>query len=119
VFDLPEPGAEMDGVDPRVARLLQLLQELTGQTPQACPVRKGYSVLSRNEQAIAYIRPQKERLRIVASREVSVKAGLKDWDRERSVGFFGGPEVRWYIPDGNHTAYQHAAVVLEKLWRAD
>jgi len=117
VFGLSEEGPEPGGLDPRVAALLQRVEQLVGQSPQVHPVEKGYSFLSQTGEGVAYIRPQKERLRVGASKEMAEKAGLNTWDRERLKGFFGGPEVRWYIPDGDDAAYQRLAAVLARLWQ--
>ena len=118
VFTLPEEGPEPGGLDPRVATLLQRVQPLVGHPPQVHPVEKGYSFLSQTGEGVAYIRPQRERLRVGASKEMAEKAGLNTWDKERADRFFGGPSVRWYAPDGDDAAYQRLAAVLEKLWRA-
>jgi len=119
VFGLLEEGTESDGMDPRVTKLLQLVRESVGHMPQVDAVRRGYSVLSATGEAVAYIRPQKERLRIEASKEKAEKATLTNWDRERPDSLFGGLGVRWYVPDGDDAAYQCATAVLEKLWTSD
>ena len=116
VFGLPEEGAETGKTDIRISELLELVQESVGETPQVCRVRKDYSFLSKTEEVVACIRPQQQRLRIETRKETAQKMGLSDWDRERTKGFFGGPSVRWYIPDGDDAAYQQAAGLLEKLW---
>lgn len=118
VFELAEEGAGAEGTDSRVARLLELVQGLAGEAPGMEAARKGYSVLARTGQGVAYIRPQKERLRIEASKQVTEKAGLSNWDRERPAGFFTGPCVRWYAQDGDEPDYQRLAGVLAKLWQA-
>ena len=120
VFGLAEQGAEPEGADLRVARLMELVQGLAGETPRLDAVRKGYSLFSRSGESLAYIRPQRERLRIEASKERAVGAGAHDWDRERPNGWAdtGGPSVRWYVPDGDEAAGQRAAAVLAKLWQA-
>jgi hypothetical protein len=119
VFELPEEGPESGGLDPRVAALVQRVEQLVGHSPQLHPVEKGYSFLSRTGEGVAYIRPQRERLRVGASKEMAEKAGLNTWDRERVDRFFGGPSVRWYAPDGDDAAYQRVAAVLAKLWGSD
>jgi hypothetical protein len=83
-------------------------------------VRKGYSVLSRAGDSLAYIRPQRERLRLEASKEQAEQAGAGDWDRERPNGWTdtGGPSVRWYAQDGDDAACRRLATVLVKLWQA-
>ncbi len=119
VFGLPEEGTETEGVAPRVASLLKMVEELTGQTPEVSPLEKGYSILSEKEGVIAYVRLQKEKIRIGAGKEMAQKAGLMDWDKEHRDSFFGGPSVRWYVSDGDDAAYRRMAGVLEKLWRSD
>jgi hypothetical protein len=119
VFGLPAAEAEPEGMDPRVARLLELVQQSVGRRPELDLVRKGYSLRSDSGEAIAYIRPQQERLRVEVSREMAESAGVSHWDRERTRGFFGGPAVRWYVPDGDDSAYQLLAAVLAKLWRSN
>jgi hypothetical protein len=119
VFTLPEEGPEPGALDARVAALVQRVEQLVGHSPQLHPVEKGYSFLSRTGEGVAYIRPQRDRLRVGASKGMAEKAGLNTWDRERTKGFFGGPEVRWYAPDGDDAAYQRVAAVLAKLWGSD
>ncbi len=119
VFRLPDEGTEPDGVDIRVVRLLDLVGALVSQAPEVSPLKKGYSILSVGEGAVAYIRPQKSKLRIGASKELAEKAGLVSWDKERQDSFFGGPSVRWYLPDGDEDAYRRVAAVLAQLWGAD
>lgn len=119
VLGLPDEEAGPERLEPRVARLLALVQDLVGQMPQLEAARKGYSLLSRTGMVIADIRPQKERLRAEASKTVAATAGLTDWDREGSEGAYGGPVVRWYATDGYDAAYQSVAAVLATLWRSD
>jgi len=118
VFGLPAAEAEPEGMDPRVARLLALVQQSVGRRPELDTVRKGYSLRSDNGEAVAYIRPQQDGLRVEVSRETAESAGFSHWDRERPTGFFGGPAVRWYVPDRDDSAYQLLAAVLSKLWRS-
>jgi hypothetical protein len=120
VFGLAEQGAEAEGADSRVTGLMELVQGLVGETPRTDAVRRGYSLFSRTGEGLAYIRPQRERLRIEASKERAAGAGANDWDRERPNGWAdtGGPSVRWYVQDGDDAAYQRAAAVLAKLWQA-
>ena len=46
VFGLPDEGTGPERLEPRVARLLALVQDLVGQMPQVEAARKGYSFLS-------------------------------------------------------------------------
>jgi hypothetical protein len=119
VFGLPDEGTGPERLEPRVARLLALVQDLVGQIPQVEAARKGYAFLSHTGIVVADIRPQKERLRAEASKTVAETAGLVSWDREGSAGAYGGPAVRWYAADGDDTAYQALATVLATLWRSD
>lgn len=124
VFGLNSERAEPEGVDPRVSHLMEQVHGLAGATPGTEAVRKGYSVLSRSGISLAYIRPQRERLRLEASKECAERAGADDWDRERASGWAprqvgaGGPSVRWYAQDGDDAASQRLAAVLAKLWQA-
>lgn len=106
-------------MDTRVARLLDAVGNQVGEAPQTTRERKVYAFLSGTEKAVAYIRPHKEKLRIAVEKESAQRAGLEGWDRERPKGWFGRPEVRWYIEDGREEAYQQAAVILEKLWKLE
>ena len=119
VLGLPGEGTGEDAVDPRVADLLELLEERLGTPPQVSRDRKNYAVLSPAREMVAYIRPQHQKLRIGAGLDAAQRAGLSRWDRERQDRFLGGPSVRWYIPDGDEDAYAGAAELLEKLWRLD
>jgi hypothetical protein len=116
VFGLPEEGSESDRTDIRITKLLESLEKSVGETPKVCRGRKDFSFLSKTEEVVACIRPQKQRLRIETRKETALKMSLSGWDRERTKGFFGEPSVRWYIPDGDDAAYQQAAELLEKLW---
>ena len=119
VFGLPEEGTESDVIDSRVTSLLELVGELAGHTPEVRPLKKGYTVLSANEGVVAYVRLQKHKLRIGASKELAEAAGIENWDNERRDSFFGGLSVRWYAPDGDEAGYRRVAGVLAQLWRAD
>jgi hypothetical protein len=119
VFGLPDEDAGPARLEPRVARLLMLVQDLVGQTPQVEAARKGYSLLSHTGIVVADLRPQKERVRAEASRTVAETAGLTTWDRQGSDGAYGGPVVRWYAADGDDVAYRGLATVLATLWRSD
>jgi hypothetical protein len=116
VFGLPDEGAETDSLDPRITKLLGLVQESVGEEPQVSRVRKNYSFLSQTDEVVAYIRPQQQKLRVGTSKETAEKAGLQGWDRERKDGFFGGPSFRWYIPDGDEEAYRLVDGLLSKVW---
>ncbi len=118
VFGLPEESSSEDDMDPRIARLIDLVRGKLGDSPQVCRVRKNYSLLSKNEEMVAYIRPQRQKLRIGARKESAEIAGLGGWDRERSDGFLGGPSVRWYVNDDNDAEYQQTARILESLWKS-
>jgi hypothetical protein len=119
VLGLPQEGRDEDATDPRVSRLLELVASMVGETPQIYRVKKDYSFLSRSQDVVAYIRPQHQKLRVGTARESAQSAALGSWDREKRDGFFGGPSVRWYIPDGDEAGYQQAAEVLERLWKLD
>ena len=119
VFGLPAEVGEVGGLDPRIEKLLELVRESVGETPQIYLDNRNYSYLSKDEEVVAYIRPQQQNLRIGVSKETADHAGLHDWGRERTDGFFGGPSVRWYVPDGDDVAYQQAAQLLATLWRSD
>jgi hypothetical protein len=119
VLGLPEEGTGTERLEPRVARLLALVQPLVGQMPHVEAARKGYAFLSRTGMLVADLRPQKERLRVEASKTVAATAGLTTWDRQSSEGSYGGPTVRWYAADGDDVAYQSLAAVLATLWRSE
>ena len=119
VFGLREEGTGLGSLEPRVAKLLALVQDLVGQMPQVEAARKGYAFLSRTGMVVADLRPQKEQLRAEASKTVAEIAGLTTWDREGSEGSYSGPAVRWYAADGDDASYQSLATVLATLWRSD
>jgi hypothetical protein len=119
VFGLREEGTGPESLEPRVARLLALVQDSVGQMPHVEAARKGYAFLSCTGMVVADLRPQKERLRAEASQTVAETAGLTAWDREGSEGSYGGPVVRWYAADGDDAAYQSLAAVLATLWRSE
>jgi hypothetical protein len=119
VFGLPDEGTRPESLEPRVGRLIALVQDLVGQIPHVEAARKGYAFLSCTGMVVADLRPQKERLRAEASKTVAETAGLTAWDREGSEGSYGGPVVRWYAADGDDAAYQSLAAVLATLWRSE
>jgi hypothetical protein len=116
MLGLPEPAPRLE---PRVAKLLELVQDLVGRTVQLQRDERGYCVLGRIEKVVAYIRPQKERLKVVARKADAEKAGLKNWEKQRQDRFFGGTGVKWFLPDDDEPAYQRAAAVLAKLWSTE
>lgn len=116
VLGLPQEAWGEEATEPRVGHLLGLVSGDSGETPQICRVKKDYSLLSKTEDVVACIRPQHQKLRIGVAKETAQLAGLEGWDREKTDGFFGGPTVRWYIPDGDELGYRQAAALLEKLW---
>jgi hypothetical protein len=109
------PQRDARAMNPRVAKLLELVQDLVGKTVQLQPQEWGYAVVSRSEKLVAYIKPQKERLKIVARKGEAEKAGLTDWEQQRQDRFFAGVGVKWHIEDGDDAAYRRAAAVLAKL----
>jgi hypothetical protein len=119
VLGLPEDSAGPARLEPRVTKLLALVRDLAGQMPDVEPARKGYAFLSSTGMVVADLRPQKERLRVEASKTVAETAGLTAWDREGSEGFDSGRTVRWYAADSDDTGYQRLAVVLAQLWRRE
>jgi hypothetical protein len=119
VFGLPDEGTGPERLEPRVARLLALVQDLVGQMPQVEAARKGYAFLSHTGMVVADLRPQKDQVRVEASKTVAQTAGLSRWAREGSANSYGGPAVRWYAADGDDAAYQALATVLATLWRSD
>jgi hypothetical protein len=116
VFGLPEEASEDEpATDLRLGRLLELVEETVGQRPRLSPARKGCALLSGSNEPIAFLRAQRGRLRVTASKQSAEAAGLSDWHRERSDTDFRGGSVSWYAPDGDQVAYQQAASVLVKL----
>src|SRR5262245_62122280 len=119
VLGLPEDSAGPARLEPRVTRLLALVQDLVGQMPHVEAARKGYAFLSCTGMVVADLRPQKERLRVETSKTVAETAGLTVWDREGSEGSYGGPVVRWYAADGDDAPGRSLAAVRSTLWRSD
>lgn len=119
VVEVAEGKFHEAAMDTRVARLLDAVRTRVGETPQITRGKKVYSLLSETEKVIACIRPHKEKLRIAAEKETAQRAGLGGWDRERPKGWFGKPDVRWYIEDRDDAAYQQAVKLLEQLWRSN
>jgi hypothetical protein len=99
-----------------VANLVELVQDLVGQTVQLQRDERGYAVMGSAKQLIAHIRPHKERLKVAAKKQDAAKAGLKNWDGERQDRFFGCNAVKWHIQDGDDLACQRVAAELAKLW---
>jgi hypothetical protein len=119
VFGLPKSrDAENYDTDLRVTQLLEAVGKLVGQEPQVKYVGSTYLFLSKPENEIAHILPQAGRLRIISGKRVADEAGIKDWDNElKDSRTFGGPSIRWYIPDGDDAARQRVATALALLWK--
>jgi hypothetical protein len=115
VFGLPEEASDEPGADLRLGRLLELVEEAVGQQPRLSPAAKGYALLSGTNEPVAFLRAQRGRLRVTASKQSAEAAGLSDWHRERSDTDFRGGSVSWYAPDGDQLACQEVASVLIKL----
>jgi hypothetical protein len=117
VFGLPEEanGAETDH---RLGRLVELAEEAVGKRLRLVPARRGYALLSGANRPIAFIRSQRGRLRVTASKQSAQVAGLSDWHRERTETDFSGDSVGWYAPDGDDVAYREAASVLARLLKS-
>jgi hypothetical protein len=110
-----EASDDEAGTDLRLGTLLELVEEAVGQRPRLSPARKGYALLSATGEPIAFLRAQRGRLRVTASKQSAEAAGLSDWHRERSDTDFRGGSVSWYAPDGDQAACQQAGSVLVKL----
>lgn len=117
VFGLPEGASEDEeaGTELRFGRLLELVEAAMGQRPRLASASKGYAVLSETNEPVAFIRAQRDRLRVTASKQAAEAAGLSAWHRERSDTDFRGGSVSWYAPDSDEAAYQEAASVLVEL----
>jgi hypothetical protein len=116
VFGLAEEASEDDpAADVRLNRLLGQVEEAVGHRPALTPARKGYALLSGTHEPIAFLRAQRGRLRVTASKQSAEAAGLSDWHRERSDTDFRGGSVSWYATDGDQVAYQEVASLLAKL----
>jgi hypothetical protein len=116
VFGLSEEATEQ-GMDRRVAELLELAQEKIGKRLILSPQKNGYALLSVTNEPVAFIRSHRQRIRLTASKQTAQDAGLTGWHRERAESIFSGESVRWYAPDGDEVAYREIAAVLAKLWR--
>ena len=117
VFGLPEEASNEAGIDHRLGRLLEVLEERVGKQVRLSPTRKGYALLSGASEPIAFVRPQRGRLRVTASKQSAQDAGLSDWHRERADAVFSGGSVSWYAPDGDDVAYRETAAVLARLFK--
>ena len=116
VFGLPEEASDDEsGTEIRLETLLGLVAETVGKRPRLSPARRGYAPLCVTNEPVAFLRAQRGRVRVTASKQSAEAAGLSDWHRERSDTDFRGGSVSWYAPDGDRVAYQQAASVLVKL----
>ncbi len=106
-------------LDPRVAQMLELVQDLVGQTVQLEPDERGYAVLGRTGKVVAHIGLLKEQLRISTNKRSAEKAMLDNWDKLRKDRFFGGTGVRWFVQDDDDPAYERVAAVLATLWNIE
>lgn len=119
LLGLPEQTIKTGNMNPRVTRLLELVQELLGHTVHWQRHENSYVFLGGTGRVVAHIRPQREKLRVVARKAEAEKAGLNNWDKERQDKYFGGNSVKWWIQDFDDRAYQRLAAVLEKLWKLE
>ena len=117
VFGLPGDKTESDSMDLRVSKLLALVQGYLGQTPQVYLGEQDCVFLSESQKAVAYIRSQKQRIKIAASKRAAERAGLSNWDHQSQRTVFGDPGVAWYASDGDEAAYRRVAGVLVALWK--
>jgi hypothetical protein len=117
VFNLPDEAADETETDPRIGRLLELLEGTVGKRLQLSPARRGFALLSANNEPVAFIRSQRDRLRVTASKQSAQDADLSDWHRERADTEFSGGSVSWYAPDADEAAYQELVKVLTRLWK--
>lgn len=117
VFGLPEGTSDEKeaGSDLRFGQLLDLVEDAVGQRPRVAPARRGHAVLSEKNESIAFVRSQRGRLRVTASKQAAEAAGLSAWHKERSDTAFRGGSVSWYAPDSDHVAYREAASALAEL----
>jgi hypothetical protein len=116
LLGLPEPPPR---IEPRVGKLLEALEELIHQSVKIQPDVRGYAVMGKSDQRVAYIRPQKERIRIAVTKENARIAKLSDWANERQDRDFFCISARWYVPDSDNPARDRVAAVLGQLWMAD
>ena len=112
------PGA--DNLDPRVAKLLDLVESRLNQTPVTSPTKTGQSFRFRSQRGkvVAFIYRQRRRLKIESSEQLAKKAGINNWNHWLRNGWWNQDNsVYWYIPDDDDGAYDLVAGVLDKLWR--
>ena len=115
----PSPSAG-NGVDRRVARLLQLVEVRVGQRPAVSPTKTGRShrFQSSRGKVVAFIHQQKYRVKVESSRQMAREAGIDNWDHWLNNGWWGQDHsVYWQISANDDNAYGRAAGVLDKLWR--
>jgi hypothetical protein len=117
VFNLPDEAPNETETDHRIGRLLELLEERVGKRLRLSPARKGSALLSANDEPVAFIRSQRDRLRVTASKQLAQDAKLSDWHRERADTEFSGGSVSWYAPDADEPAFQELVKVLANLWK--
>ena len=103
VLGLPEDSAGPARLEPRVTKLPRWCATWWARCQTWSPHAKGMPFLSSTGMVVADLRPQKERLRVEASKTVAETAGLTAWDREGSEGFDSGRTVRWYAADSAMT----------------
>ena len=108
------------GIDPRVVKLLQMVEGRVGQAPVASPTQTGKSHRFRSNRGkvVALIHPQKRRLKIESSEQIARELGIITWDHWLKNGWWGEDNsVYWHTPNDDDDAYIRAANILEKLWR--
>ena len=106
--------------DPRIARLLQLVEARIGQTPvsRSTLTRQSHKFNSLRGKVVAFIYTQKRRLKVESGERVATQSGINAWDHWLRYGWWGQDNsVYWHIPNDDDGAYDRVAGVLDKLWR--
>lgn len=113
-------GSGANDLDPRVAKLLQLVEALVGHPVATSPTKSGqsYRFKSQRGKIVAFLYPQNRRLKVETSKQMATEAGINAWDHCLTKGWWGQHDsVYWYIPYNQDEAYEQVAGVLDRLWR--
>ena len=113
-------GSGAGVLDPRIARLLALVEARVGESPDSSPTRTGQSrrFKSKRGYVVGFIYAQKRRLKVESNEHLARNAGINNWDHWLRNGWWNQDNsVYWHVPDDDDDSGRRVADVLDRLWR--
>ena len=103
-------------MDPRVAEMLEATS--VPLTPVAVEKYRYIKVGAGDRKALAYMYPQKGRVKLLTSKRLAESVGLSVWDKESNQWFGAGPSIEVFVPDGDQQAKDSTIRLLDALARS-